>query len=265
MGVYYTQGDVQDVLLGGSIPLLHHKARIGGSLGKQNNNLNNTSTTSSVRWIGSVNASYSGSKFGIDMNYYNFSSDQSPTINRYADSLRITQSTKTINISPRYCFSTKNTYHSLNISLGLNTALDLNNSLSDMGQQRELATQNAGFNYSVSITKQELSINTGFIYTNLTDHNNYAYKSYGINVGTTKTLFGKKVKLSVNGGLYKTIQLVSTSVNHTASLTASYSLTKQLHTDVLFMCNDAPGVSSVTNLPKGTREFRSELNLSYSL
>lgn len=264
MGVYYMQGDIQDILAGGSIPFLHNKIRIGGSIGRQNNNLKNTSTMSSVRWIGSGTASYSDAKFGVDMNYYNFSSDQSPTVSRYADSLRITQSTKTLNISPRYCFSTKTAFHSFNLSFGLNTALDLNNSLTDTGQIRELYTQNVGFNYSVSVTKQDLNINTGLIFTNLTDHGLYAYKSFGVNVGATKTLFAKKVNLSINGGLYKTIQLATTSVNHTASVSASYLLTKKLHTDLLLMYNDAPGVSSITNLPKGTREFRSELNFSYT-
>ena len=264
MGINYLQGDIQDILVGGSIPLFRHKVRMGGSLGRQNNNLNKTNGTSSVRWIGSGMANYSGKNFGLDLNYYNFSSDQLPTVSRFADSLRITQSTKSFNVIPRYSFSTNNTFHTFNLSLGLNTSLDLNNSLSDTGQLRELYTENAGVNYSVSFTKQDLTINTGILITNLTDHHFYAYKSYGLNIGITKSLLSKKLNVSGNGGIYKTIQPSIVSVNHTASLSANYLLTKKLHTDLLFMYNDTPGVTAITNLPKGTREFRTELNLSYN-
>ena len=264
MGLNYMQGDIQNILVGMGVSVFHSTIRLGGSIGRQNDNLNNASVASSVRWIGSGNASYSGKHFGMDLTYYNFSSDQTPTVSRFADSLRITQSTNTLNCSPRYYFSTKGSSHTICLTLGLNTSLDLNNSLSDTGQQRKLYTETAGLNYCLSIKKNDLSINTGIIFTNLTDHAGYAYKSIGANFGANKSILSKKVKLGLNGGIFETLQDSSTTVNHTVSFNGGYALTKKFHTDLIIMYNDAPGVSAITNLPRGTKEVRLELNLTYT-
>ena len=264
MGLNYIQGDIQNVLVGMGISVFHSKVRLGGSIGRQNNNLNNSGRSLSVRWIGSGNASYSGKHLGLDINYYNFSSDQTPSVSRFADSLRITQSTSSLNFGPTYTFSTTNASHLFSLSLGQNTSLDLNNSLKDTGQQRKLTTQTEGITYCLNLKPQDLSINTSISFTSLNDHQGYSYNSVGANLGVNKSVFSKKVKLGLNAGIYQTEQHNSSTINHTVTLTSGYSFTKKLQSNLMLIYNDAPGVSSITNLPRGTKEFRSELNLSYN-
>ena len=264
MGLNYIQGDLQNILVGMGMSAFKNKVRIGGSIGRQNNNLNNSSPSASLRWIGSGNASYNEKKFGIDINYSNFSSGQTPTVSRFADSLRITQTSTTINCTPRYSFEAKGASHMISVDFGMNTVLDLDNSLQDNGRERKLYTETAGLNYNINLTQKDLNINTGINYTNLTDHTGYGYKSVGANLGANKSVFSKKLKLNVNAGIYRTMQDSSTTSNHTVSLSGDYEITKKLHSSLMLLYNDAPGVSAITNLPRGTREFRSELNLLYT-
>lgn len=264
MGLNYMQGDIQNVLVGFGASLFSSKVRIGGSIGRQNNNLNNTTLTKSVRWIGSGNISYNEKSFGIDMNYSNYSSGQTPTISRFADSLRITQNSSTINCSPHYSFNKGGLSHTISLELGLNTVLDLDHSLSGDEQQRKLYTETVGLNYSLNHKDKGISFNSGVNYSHLNDNSGYSYRSVGVNMGASKQILAKKVKLSFNGGLYRTLQDSSSTVNHTLSITSGYSISKNLTTSLMVIYNDAPGVAAITNLPRSTREIRSELNFSYT-
>ncbi len=265
MGVYYTQGDLQNILIGVGGYFYKRKVRVEGSIGKQNDNLNNVGASQSVRWIGSLNMSYIGKKLGIDGNYMNYSNSQMPTISRFADSLRVTQSTNTINICPHYVISNNKIYQLFNLMLSINESLDLNSSLNQLiSNNRKLTTHNATASYSINLLSQNLSSTTSVVFTKLTDHIGYMYNSMGINTGINKGLLKKKVNLGLNGGLFKTSQANGSSINHTLSINASYSITKRLGTDFLCMYNDAPCVSSIINLPSATREFRTELNLHYT-
>lgn len=267
MGLNYLQGDMQNMLAGFGASIFESKVRIGGNIGRQNNNLNSNALTKSIRWIGSGNASFSDKHFGLDLNYSNYSSGQTPTISRFADSLRITQNSSTLNCSPHYSFSTIGSSNTISLELGLNTVLDLDNSLLGNGggeQQRMLSTETYGLSYNLMHKKKDISFNAGISYSNLDDHSGYNYRSIGANVGASKSVLSKKVKLSLNGGLYKTLQHSSNTTNHTLSLTTGYSITKNLSTSLMVLYNDAPGVSAITNLPRSTREMRSELNITYT-
>ncbi len=266
MGVYYLQGDMQNILVGAGSSFFKRKVRIEGSLGKQNDNLGKTRLSQSIRWIGSLNTSYTGQKFGIDASYMNYSSNQMPAVSRYADSLRVTQTTHTVNICPHYVLSnTAEVYQLFNLMLSINTSLDLNPSLTDItGKERKLTTHNATASYSLNLIKQGLGSTTSLVVTSLTDHVGYAYKSVGFNTGVNKGVFKKKISLALNGGVFKTIQEVGSSINHTLTFSAGYAITKKLQTDFLAMYNDSPSVSSIINLPSSTREFRTELNLHYT-
>jgi len=265
MGVYYLQGDVQNILFGMGGSIFHGKIRLDASIGKQNDNLNQVHTTKSVRWISSANGTYTSDKFGIDFNFMNFSSNQIPSVNRFADSLRVTQTTNTFNVSPHCVIANSKTYQLINLMLSMNTSLDLNPSLNEnSGKERKLTTHNVTASYSLNLIKQNITTTTGLMLNQLNDHAGYSYKSVGMNTGINKSLCNKKVNLGLTAGMFRTIQSNGKSINHTVSFNAGYAFTSKLQANLLTMYNDAPSVGYIINLPNTTREFRSELNINYT-
>ncbi len=264
MGAYYTQGDLVNLLYGFAMPLYHQKVRIAASIGHQHDNLNQKRKATSVRWIGSANASYTTTHVGVDISYYNYSSDQQPTITRYADSLRITQTSQTFNCSPRYQWSNTHSFHQIQLTIARNTVLDRGQISFNGTDGRKLISQTVGMYYNGSLTKEHLQYHAGTNYTDLNDQSGYAYKSLGMDIGINQTWLKDRLSASMNGGVYQTYQTNTKSTNHTLTLSGGYKITKKIQSDLMLMYNDAPGISSITNLPIGIREWRADINLVYS-
>jgi hypothetical protein len=264
MGAYYTQGDLVNLLYGFSMPLYHQKVRIAASIGHQHDNLNQKRKATSVRWIGSANASYTTTHVGFDISYYNYSSDQQPTITRYADSLRITQTSQTFNCSPRYQWTNTNSFHQIQLTIARNTVLDRGQISLNGSDARKLISQTVGMYYNGSLTKQHFQYHSGINYSDLNDQSGYTYKSVGVDMGMNQSWFKDRVTAAMNAGIYQTYQTNTSSTNHTFTLSGGYKISKKIQSDLMLMYNDAPGISSITNLPIGIREWRADINLVYS-
>lgn len=167
-GAYYMSTDIQNVSFGPSFSLFKKKLLLRGSLGLQNDNLRNTKKATTNRTVGSANISWNPSQaFGVDGSYSNFCTDQKAGRLPLVDTSKIFQSNLNISVSPRYTI--QKTSSSQMISLIFN-----HTNLNDRNPKTEELTENqvntANLNYTVTLIKQKITLNTGINYMNLSNH-----------------------------------------------------------------------------------------------
>lgn len=246
-GSYFFQNDIQNFILGIAFPMLKNKMRFAGSLGRQNDNLNGIKLATSTRIIGNANIGYYGTKFGVDFNYYNYSNDQAPRLTRFADSMRITQTTQSISLTPRYMISSGEKSQSLILNVSSNSINDFNRVFSAQASSRTIRTMVGSLSYNMNLTKQKIGFNAGVSITDLNDFSTLAYQSFGLNGGVQKSLLSDKLSTGLNVGLFYIDQtgLSRKSRNMNVSGNIGYHFTQKLRLDVLLMYNNAPLVSSL--------------------
>lgn len=263
MGAYFFQSDVQSYLWGWGIPFFKQKCRFSGTIGKQSDNINQIKLATSTRWVGSGNVNFSSRKLGLDLNFYNYSNNQTSTVKRFADSLRVTQDNLSISLSPRYMIDGANASHTITMTLAANTVNDFNQGLLPEQQKRKLATKTGTLYYQVYFLQKGLSMSSSFNFTQLSDMQSYRYDSYGYNLSCRKSLFARKLELSLSGGVYATDRATGRSNNFTGTFNSNYFITNKLRLDVNIMYNNAPSVYGLSGSGYDT-EFRTDTNLIYN-
>lgn len=262
-GSYFFQNDLQNFIAGVGMPLLKNKMRVAGSIGRQNDNLNKIKLATSSRIIGNASIGYYGTKFGIDFNYYNYSNDQTPRLTRFADSMRITQTTRSLSLTPRYMINSTEKSQSIIMTMSANSINDYNRVFSTEASSRSIRTLVGTLAYNVNLIKQRLGFNAGISITDLNDFSTLAYKSYGINGGVQKSLLKDKLTTGLNLGVFYIDQtsLSRSSRNMNISSNIGYHFTQKLRLDVLLMYNNAP---LVTALQSGYySDFRTNVGFYY--
>lgn len=197
LGSYEIQSDVQNITIQPGVTFWKNKIKANGSIGMQHDNLTETKKTTSKRVIGSANASIMPNKnFALQFNFSNYSTDQQPGIQKINDTLRLTQTSRQISVTPRYMLTGKKFQHLWMIIWLKQNLLD-RNPLSD--GKTEYQTRNFNFTYNLNITEQKLTLTAS---ANSTSTKTYYGKSglSGVTVGASKT-FLKNNSLSANVAL----------------------------------------------------------------
>lgn len=194
MGSYDFSSDVQNLTIQPGITVWKNKIKANGSIGLQHDNLTQTKKTTSKRVIGSANASIMPNKnFALQFNFSNYSTDQQPGVQKINDTLRLTQTSRQISVSPRYMLAGKKFQH-LWMIIWLKQNLIDRNPLSD--GKTEYQTRNFNFTYNLGWTATK----TTFTFSaNSTLTTTYYGKSglSGATIGASKT-FLKKNSLTAN-------------------------------------------------------------------
>jgi hypothetical protein len=200
MGAYFFQNDLQNITIAPTFSAMKGKLRFSGSVGVQQDNLKKLKTATSTKLIGSANMSVELSKtLGIDINYANFSNNQTPNTTRFADSLKITQTTQNLSVTPRFLLVGTSLSHMVMLSANVMQLNDFNTLYASDALSRNMDSQNFFMNYSLSFLQKNMSVFANLNHTTLssatlTDTNN------GLTVGLTKSLLQNKLSLSASGG-----------------------------------------------------------------
>jgi len=193
MGAYYFNNDVQNITFDPSVRMFRQRLYLRGSIGFQNDDLQNTKKVKSLRQIGSLNFSYNpSSAFGIDGGFSNYNSSQQAGRVSLVDSIRLNQNTMNINLMPRYTINQKDRTHTFMVVLNI---MKLNDKNASTEKYTELGLTNVMVNYTIGLIPQKISYMVGI---NFTQMNIYQMNSssYGLIGGITKTMM--KNKLSIN-------------------------------------------------------------------
>lgn len=262
MGAYFFNNDVQNVTIAPSVVLFKQKVRFSGSLGLQRDNLQNQKQATSRRVIGSANLSAEFTeRFGVDLNFTNFSTNQRARTILIADSFLIAQTTKNLSITPRYLIMGPGINHTFLLSYSRMTLADQNN---HTAADNNIQSNNIFFNYQVTFTDRglSLSLNLNSAQVQLATGKN---GNEGITVGLTKRLLDNKLSLGLNSSFLRGTRGTDHSTILNNGIRADLLASKMHRFNVLlnFIGNYPEQTSTEKSNPRYS-EFRGELGYNFS-
>ncbi len=260
MGAYFFQNDLENVTIAPTFSALKGKIRFSGSVGLQHDNLKKLKKATSKKVIGSANLSAELTQtLGIDLNYSNFSNNQTPNVIKYADSLKITQTTQNLSITPRLTIIGTKLSHMVMLSANLMKLDDFNTLYASDALSRNMDSQNIFLNYSITFLEQNLSVfanlnNTTLKSASLTDNNQ------GLTLGLSKSLMDNKLNLNLSGGylLGKRGADKSNIINSSAQISYNVYKNHRLSLNSNYISNNPSGELTPTTQKKFS-ELRAEV------
>ncbi|MBB2147269.1 hypothetical protein GM921_17340 [Pedobacter sp. LMG 31464] len=162
MGAYYSENDVQNYTLEGGVKLLKGQMQLNGSFGLQNDNLLNDKAYQSNRKIGSINAAFNKTNYGIDVRYSNYGITQDRGLNPIVDTLRVAKTNHNLNAMLRYSIADSLISHSFILVGNLQSLQDLNRFTSAQSLSN---SKTANFSYQLGFPKTGFNLNASLNYT----------------------------------------------------------------------------------------------------
>lgn len=200
MGAYFLNNDLENWTINPTLTLWQGKIRFVGSLGFQRDNLQDKKRATSRRLIGAANLTADlTERWGVDLSYTNFSNTQRASTVRFADSLRVAQSTQNLSISPRYMVLTALHSHSVLLSFNLNTFRELNDQRMLEGTGDDITTQTYFATYQLGFTASRSSIFLTANYARL-GNEQIQDRNSGLTLGASKPFAAGKVVVTGSTG-----------------------------------------------------------------
>jgi hypothetical protein len=248
MGAYFLNNDLENITISPSLVLFGGKARFTGSIGVQRDNLQQLKSATSRRVIGAANLAMEfNEQLGLDLSYTNFSNSQRARTVRFADSLRVAQSTQNFSITPRFIKSSALHSNALLLSFNYNQFEEYNATRtleetgSDIITQMWFATYQHGF--LASRSSLFATVNYARLGNNLIEDINK-----GLTIGGTKSMLSNKILLSLSSGYILTERNGAEGKILNESLQARYSPDRRNTISVMgvFLGNYPDEVSELT-------------------
>ncbi|WP_286856927.1 MULTISPECIES: hypothetical protein [Sphingobacterium] len=260
MGAYYFTNDVENLTI---MPNYSHPSgrfRFNGSLGIEQDNVRLQKEATSKRVIGTAMLTAELTKqLGIDLNFSNFSNNQKPNTLRFADSLKIVQTTRTFGFMPRFTLSSPTRVQMILLSVNFNSMNDYNSYFdANNAPSRDINSSQYLLNYTLSLPQEKLSFNSSLSYTMLkSSGNRNSYK--GISGGATYLIANNKLSTGTNLSYMRGNSNGNKSGIFNGSLNLSYTISKlQSIRAMVYFTNNNPG-SVVTGVNPSFSETRGEI------
>jgi hypothetical protein len=263
MGAYFFNNDLENYVFAPSLRLFQSKLRFNGSIGIQHDNLQHQKEATSRKIIGTAMLSVDFTKsLGLDVSYTNFSNNQQPQTIRFADSIKIVQTTQNFSVSPRYTISNSKAMQSLVLSASTMQMNDFNNYFAQNAISRNVNYKQAYFNYTYGFIPTKLSVYMNLSYTQA-DAPGTTEDNKGCTLGFNKNFSKMPILLSASVGYFLGNQ--NGENNNTINTSANFQykfLKKQSLNALIFYTNNKPKNAS-TAIPSFS-ESRVELAYEYS-
>lgn len=259
MGAYFFANDVENLTINPTFTLPNGKLRVNASLGIQQDNVNlqKQATNKRVIGAGTVGAEITD-RLGIDVNYSNFSNNQRPNTLRFADSLKIVQTTQTLNVMPRYTIVGAQMVHLIMLSVNVSGMKDFNSYFEQEASNRDIHTNQYLLNYNISFPAKLLSVFASLSHTAMEAVGTETSYS-GFTLGGNYSLAKQQIQAGINTSLMqgKTIAGKSTIINGSVNLNYRINGWQSIRA-TFFLTNNNPG-SVVTGTNPAFTETRGEL------
>lgn len=258
MGAYFITSDLEAWTIVPSFVAWKNKISFNGSIGIQNDNLQNQKAATNKRFIGAGNATVQfNDKFGVDASYSNFSNDQTPNTVRFADSLRIVQTTQMYSLMPRYIISTEKYSHMITVSASLSNLNDFNQFFDNNAISRNMDTKQLMANYNIGFIKQGINVNTS-VNTTMLEGMGINQTYTGFSLGGDVTLLKSQLRLATNHSITFGKQELGKSMIYNSSLNTKYQVRKGHILDFgVYMLYNSPADNG--GLQRKYTELRGEL------
>ncbi len=263
MGAYFFNSDLESYAIAPSLHLFRNKIRFNGSIGFQHDNLQHQKEATTHKVIANAMLSADLTKqLGIDVNYSNFSNNQQPNTIRFADSLKIVQTTQNLSVSPRWMLIGKTISHTVILSANIMQMNDFNNYFAQNAISRNMNYKQYYFNYSFGYLPASLSV---FINVSATqaDAPGTSDKNTGATLGFNKSFLKSAFLVSASAGYFagQHSGVNDNTINASANLQYKF-LNRHTLSTLFFYTNDKP--VAVSLLTPAFSETRAELAYGYS-
>lgn len=259
MGAYFFANDVENWTVNPNFSLPNGRLRMNASVGIQRDNVNGQKQATNRRVIGSgVIGAEITDNLGIDINYSNFSNNQKPNTLRFADSLKIVQTTQTLGVMPRYTVVGEQMTHMVMLSVNLSGMKDYNGYFEQEANNRDIKTNQYLLNYNVSFPAKLLSVFASLSHTAMEGTGTETSYS-GVTLGGNYSLMQQKLQTGINASLMQGDAPSGKSKIINGSLNLNYRISGwQSVRATFFLTNNNPG-SVVTGTNPAFTETRGEL------
>lgn len=258
MGAYFITSDIEAWTIAPSFLAWKNKISFNGSVGIQKDNLQNQKNATNKRFIGAGNATIQFTdRFGMDASYSNYSNNQSPNTVRFADSLRIVQTTEMYSLMPRYIFSNEKYSHMITLAATLSNLNDFNQFFGESAVSRNMDTKQFLASYNIGFVKQGINLNTSINSTQLKGMGiDQTYT--GFSVGGDITMLKSLLRMSTNHSITIGEQAIGKSLIYNGSFNTKYRVRKGHNIDFgLYFLSNAP--ANTEGLQQKYSELRGEL------
>lgn len=262
MGAYFFNNDLESYSFAPGFHLFKNKLRFNGSIGFQHDNLQHQKEATTKKIIGTALLSADiTSHLGLDINYTNFSNNQQPQTIRFADSLKIVQTTQNLSVSPRYTIIGAKASHTIVLSANFMMMNDFNNYFSQNAISRNVNYKQFYLNYTYGNIPGKFSVYSNVSYTDA-EAPGTSDKNKGATLGFNKSLLKSAFLVSASGGYFIGTQNGNPDNTINASANLQYKfLKRQSFTALIFYTSNKP--KNIVSLP-GFSELRGELAYTYS-
>lgn len=217
MGVNYLLTDVEALTLRPSLILDKGKIVVGGSIGRERNNLDDRRVENTERTIGSLDLNLNPTpSFGLSTSYSNYIVQQQVFRDDLSnDSILINQINHHITVSPRYTMFKSSSTHTFLLTFNYQV-LDDQNKSTEQFTDNKLA--NAFLNYVISEPGAGLNYRVGINYF-LFQSELFLNARWGASAGIRKRFGETGFSISGNGA----ISLIGQETNGTETMGTNYS------------------------------------------
>ena len=188
LGTYYLNNDNQKIKINSNIRLTK-KIRVNGSLGYENDNLDNSSLKENSRIISllNVNTNISNS-LSLTLNYSNFKTENSPSVVNLRDTFNYVQTTNNLNSTFSYSKNKSNIIFNYNYQI-----VDILNENGTQKQDEKNVFNNINLNYTKTINEIIKSLNANINYSVFNSSNNIKSESIGPTISIIKEFLNKNI------------------------------------------------------------------------
>lgn len=266
MGAYFFNNDIENLTISPSYNHPSGKFRANVSFGLEQDNIRLQKEATSRRVIAS--GLLSGEltpQLGLDINFNNFSNNQRPNTLRFADSLKIVQTTRTIGIMPRYTIQQTDKIQILLLSANISSMNDYNSYFDNNPDvpSRDITTSQYLLNYTISFPQKRLSLSSSLSYTNLNSEamtNSYR----GITLGANYAFANNKLTTGINSSIMQGKSQGNKSLIFNGSANIGYTINKwQSLRAMMYFTKNNPG-SAITGGSPSFSETRGELAYQFN-
>ncbi len=209
LGAYYFNNDLINYTIAPTFNMLKGKVNLGGNIGVQLNNLDKTKNSTTKRFVGAMNGSYTpNDKWGYNASYNNFTTftnikpQPDPFFQNPLDTLNFYQISNSMNGSISHSFGTKEIKKTVNLNIAYQKASDQQPGTTQGIKVSNVINGNVA--YSQMMAKKGLSISGGANYS-LSNAVNNKTVFFGPSVNVSKPLWGKKINFSSGGSYNKSL------------------------------------------------------------
>lgn len=261
MGAYYFSNDIENLTINPSYshPKGRLRANVSFGIERDNVRLQKQATTKRIIASGNLSSEITG-RLGVDLIFSNFSNNQKPNTLKFADSLKIVQTTRSIGLMPRYTISGAERMQMILMSVNFSEMNDYNGYFDNSGAapSRDINTAQYLLNYNLSFPQRRMSFNSSLNYTKLSSaatKNSYR----GVSMGGNYTLANRALTVGANFSLMQGDNNGNKSSIFNSSANASYHINRRQSIRMLFyFTNNQPG-SVVTGVNPTFSETRGEI------